>query len=137
MSTKSKKTIKSSGIIFNFNLQALVTDIEIINLDSDDWRKVLVEVFNWSDNIPVALPVTSFNGPNFIVGDGGPIKIEPKTDCGFFVRLLDNQVFAYEVRITFFDSTEDVVASSQGLRFFENVVGQTVRYVDFRTVDLD
>lgn len=133
----SKKIVKSSGIIHNFNLQAIVTDIEIINLDSDDSHKVLVEVFNWSDNIPVALPVTSFNGPNFIVGDGGPIEIEPKTACGFFARLRDNQVFAYEVRITFFDKTEDVVASSQGLRFFENVVGQTLRHEDFRVVELD
>jgi len=137
MSKKSKKIIKSSGIIHNFNLQAIVADIEIINLDSDDSRKVLVEVFNWSDNIPVALPVMSFNGPDFIEGDGGPIEIEPITDCGFFVRLRDNQVFAYEVRITFFKTTEDVVASSQGLRFFENVVGQTIRHLDFRTVDLD
>ncbi|MBG9733302.1 hypothetical protein [Paenibacillus alvei] len=137
MSKKSNKIVKSSGIIHNFNLQAIVTDIEIINLDSDDTRKVLVEVFNWSDNIPVGLPVISFNGPNFIVGDGGPIKIEPNTACGFFARLSDNQVFAYEVRITFFDTKEDVVATSQGLRFFENVVGQRVFHDNFRTVDLD
>ncbi|MCO0599224.1 hypothetical protein NGI46_17580 [Peribacillus butanolivorans] len=137
MSKKTKKIVKSSGIIGNYNLQAIVLDVELVNLDPDDSRKVLVEVFNWSDQIPVALLVESFNGPNNILGDGGPIEIEPNTVCGFIIRLRDNQAFAYEIRITFFDTTEDVIASSHGLRNFENVVGQTLRHEDFSVVELD
>ncbi|MFU2014339.1 hypothetical protein ACM6Q7_04535 [Peribacillus butanolivorans] len=137
MSKKSNKIVKSSGIIGNFNLQALFLEIDLVNLDPDDSRKVLVEVFNWSDQIPVALPVVSFNGPNNIMGDGGPIEIEPNTVCGFIVALFANQAFAYEIRITFFDTTEDIIASSHGLRNLENVVGQTLHHNDFRVVEID
>lgn len=131
------KIVKSSGIIANGNLQAIIVDVEIVNLDPDDSRKVLVEVFNWSGQSPVALPVISFNGPNFIEGNGGPIKIKPNTVCGFIARLSVNNAFAYEVRVSFFDKSDDVVASSWGLRNLENVVGQTVLHENFKTVELD
>jgi hypothetical protein len=112
-------------------------DIQVINIDVDDDRHVLVQVFDWSNNAPVAVPVASVNGPNFTFGGGGPIEIEESTAAAFFTTTF----FApsrYEVRVTFFNTSEDVVVTSQGIDFFgNNVVGQTVLDRSFKTVEVD
>ncbi|MEH7336561.1 hypothetical protein V7161_28440 [Neobacillus drentensis] len=61
------------------------------------------------------LQVLSFSGPYLKKGDGGPIKIKPMTACSFVAELVNKDIFAYEVRVTLFDTTEDVVVTSQGI----------------------
>ncbi|KRE55934.1 hypothetical protein [Paenibacillus sp. Soil750] len=130
------KIIKSSGILNNFNFQAFLVDVEVANLDPDDDRKALVKIFSWNNNIPTLLPVLSFNGPNLTEGNGGAITIKESTTCSFVA--FTTGVFAYEVRVTLFNTSENVVVTSQGIELSgNNVVGQTVLDKDFKTVDLD
>ncbi|MGW8426749.1 hypothetical protein ACWGJQ_14805 [Peribacillus simplex] len=134
--SKHSKIVKSSGILNNFNFQAFLVDVEVANLDPDDDRKASVKIFSWNNNIPTELQVLSFNGPNLTEGNGGPIKIKPMTACSFVAFVPG--VFAYEVRVTLFETTEDVVVTSQGIEVSgNNVVGQTVLNNDFKTVELD
>lgn len=131
------KTItKSSGILDNFSLQAPVVDVEIANLDPVHARTVLVQIFDWTGNFPVALPVISFNGPILILGGPGPIDIQGGTKAEFLADI--SKAFSYEVRITFFKTAKNVVATSQGIRKNgRNTVGQTVLAKDFKKVHLD
>jgi hypothetical protein len=132
--------VKSSGLLANLNEETLQILINIANLNKDDKRRVKVEVFDWTLNKPVELPVFSFNGPNLTPGNGGPIKIKGRTAAVFATDFLDDMIILiYEVRVTFFDSDENVLVTSNGLSIINggNVPGQTVLDADFRTLDLD
>ena len=132
--------VKSSGILANLSEETLQILINIANLDKKHARRVKVEVFDWTPNKPIDVPITSFNGQETTPGDGGPIKIKAGTAALFFTDFLDDMIIlVYEVRVTFFDSDENVLVTSNGLSINNsgNVPGQTVLDVDFRTLDWD
>lgn len=104
--------------------------------DADESRFVEVEVFDWTENVPVALSVEGFNGPNGIPVGGGTVKIQPSTACAFFADV--SEAFVYEVRVTFHGTSEDVVVNTFGLNSNDTTIeGTTVLYKDFKHVDLD
>jgi len=132
--------VKSSGLLGNLSLETLQILINIANLNKNGARRVKVEVFDWTFNEPIEVPVSSFNGPENTPGDGGPIEIKENTAAVFSTGLLDNMIILiYEVRVTFFDCDDNVLVTSNGLSINNsgNVTGQTVLDADFRTLDLD
>lgn len=132
--------VKSSGLLANLSLETLQILINIANLNKNGARRVKVEVFDWTFNEPIEVPVSSFNGPENTPGDGGPIEIKENTAAVFSTGLLDNMIILiYEVRVTFFDCDDNVLVTSNGLSINNsgNVPGQTVLDADFRTLDLD
>lgn len=131
--------VKSSGILANLNEESLEIFITIINLNKNAKRRVKVEVFDWTFNKPIEIPLLSLNGPNFKQGNGGPIEIKEETAATFTTNILKENIFIYEVRVTFFGSDENVLVTSNGLsrNTGANVAGQTVHDTDFRTLDWD
>ena len=130
--------VKSSGLLVNLNEETLQILINIANLNKNDGRRVKVEVFDWTSNTPIEVPIFSSNGQEITPGDGGPIKIKERTAAIFFTDFLDDMIILiYEVRVTFFDSDENVLVTSNGLSIINggNVPGQTVLDADFRTLD--
>lgn len=137
MGTRPRK-VKSSGLLLNLNEETLQIVINIANLNKKDARRVKVVVFDWTSNIPIEVPITSFNGQETTPGDGGPINIKEKTAAVFFTDFLDAKIIlVYEVRVKFFDSDENVLVTSNGISKINggNVPGQTVLDADFRTLD--
>jgi len=136
---KSSELVKSSGLLANLNEETQQILINIANLNKNDARRVRVEVFDWTFNIPIEVPIFSANGPENILGDGGPIKIKERTAAVFFTDFLDEGsiILIYEVRVTFFDSDENILVTSNGISRINggNVPGQTVLDADFRTLD--
>ncbi|MFF5995093.1 hypothetical protein AAGS61_10090 [Lysinibacillus sp. KU-BSD001] len=132
--------VKSSGLLANLSEEALLILINVVNLNKNDKRRVKVEVFDWTSNKPIEIPLFSFNGPDSIVGNGGPIKIKEGTAAVFFTDFLDDKIILiYEIRVTFLDSDENVFVTSNGISRINsaNVTGQTVLDTDFRTLDWD
>lgn len=134
----TRSTVKSSGLLVNLNEETLQILINIANLNKQCSRRVKVEVFDWTFNIPTEVPITSSNGSDNIPGDGGPITIKSQTAAVFASDFLDDMlILIYEVRVTFFDSDENVLITSNGLSKINggNVPGQTVLDADFTTLD--
>lgn len=132
--------VKSSGLLANLSEETVQILINIANLNKNDARRVKVEVFDWTSNIPIEIPLFSGNGPDFILGDGGPIDIKAGTAAVFATDFIDALIILiYEVRVTFFDSNENVLVTSNGISEINsaNVAGQTVLDTDCRTLDLD
>lgn len=129
--------VKSSGVIFNGSTGLFnILIIQVINNNPTKNRSVQVQVFNWENNTPVAVAVGSLNGPNNTPGGGGPIEIQEGTGALFLAGL--NGLSQYEVRVTYFNSTEDVLVTSQGFNLATgNLIGQTVLDRDFRRIDVD
>ncbi|MGA3599386.1 hypothetical protein [Lysinibacillus agricola] len=134
MGIRHCNVVKSSGLLANLSEETLQILINIVNLNKNDKRRVKVEVFDWTSNIPIEIPLFSSNGPNFIIGNGGPIEIKEGTAAVFGTDFLDDFILIYEVRVTFFDSDENVLVTSNGISRINsaNVTGQTVLDVDFR-----
>jgi len=83
---KAKDRVYTTGVLENLGLIdfAYQVNAEVANYDARDRRIVSVQVFDWSNNVPVAVPVVSFNGPLFIFGGGTRIVIEPNTKAFFY-----------------------------------------------------
>ncbi len=79
--------VKSSGLLVNLNEETLQILINVANLNKEGSRRVKVEVFDWTFNIPIEVPITSFNGPEITPGDGGPITIHAQTGAVLRYRL--------------------------------------------------
>lgn len=129
--------VKSSGVLLNLSEETLEIIIFIVNLNKNNGRRVKVEIFDWTSNIPIEMTVFSFNGPDFILGNGGPIEIKEGTTAIFASDILVDFTPMYEVRVTFFDSDENVLVTSNGNSKFNstNVAGQTVLDTDFRILN--
>ncbi|WP_338470819.1 hypothetical protein R4Z10_18895 [Niallia sp. XMNu-256] len=97
MSDRNK--VLSTGVIKK-HPASNIAHIEIVNLDVNDSRAVIVQVFNWDTNRPVAIPVTPAN----------TVTINPNTLVSFDASLVGVQDH-FEVRITFVRTSEDVVAN--------------------------
>ena len=60
--------VKSSGLLVNLNEETLQILINIANLNKKDARRVKVEVFDWTLNKPIEVPIFSFNGTGNYTG---------------------------------------------------------------------
>ena len=120
MSHKKYK-ILSTGVIKK-DPTSNIAHIEVVNLDSDDTRKVIVQAFDWDSNSPVAIPVTP----------SGTVTINPNTLVSFDVFLID-VINHFEVRITFVKTSEDVVANvfeTQGATPLKSIWHKELKQVD-------
>lgn len=109
-----KDRVYTTSVIENLGVSdsAAFVNIEVANFDSRSRRIVSVEVFDWSNNIPIGLPIVSYNGPLFTLGGGTRIMIEPNTEAFFTAEIYDS--IAYEVRITFHHTNKDIIANVFG-----------------------
>lgn len=133
----AKDRIYTTGILDNFAPVDFTEDVhvEVANFDADDVRIVSVEAFGWSFNVPIALNVISFNGPNGTFGGGTRIVIEPNTAAFFLVPDIDDS-FRYEVRVTLHNTYEDVIVNVFGHGPLLNRVLE-VLHADLRRIDMD
>ena len=135
--THAKDRIYTTGLLNNFEFIDFAdhVHVEAANFDAEDPRIVSVEAYDWTDNVPVALSVVSFNGPDFTFGGGTRIVIEPNTSAFFIVEDVSDSL-SYEVRITLHNTSEDVVVNVFGHGPVLNRV-LDVLHADLRRIDQD
>lgn len=102
--------ILSTGVLAK-DRTTVFAGITLVNLDPNDKRRIVVQVFDWDSGSPIPVPTDT---PN-------PITLNPKTSVRVTANL--NNAFFYEIRI-YHPGDKDVLVNCYGVSNFPFVNGE-------------